>query len=140
MRHESGIALVALAVAKLARQLAIQLLEAGVASEQLHKPRVLALVGGGSSRASRSRIASEFAATRIWKPSRGSALSSTGVTSSRSRSAMADRSSARCGAILRHHAFSFRSCSRSTSVSTARRPIEASSIDFTAPDRCRHAC
>ena len=43
------------------------------------------------------------------------------------------------GTVLRHQRASFRSCSRSTSVSTARRPIEASSIDFTDPERCRHA-
>ena len=69
-----------------------------VAAEQRDQPRVLARVGRRSRGAnSRSRMASEFTATRIWKPSRGSARSSAGVASSRRKSAMATRSSEAVG-------------------------------------------
>src|SRR5262245_45235016 len=42
-------------------------------------------------------MASELAATRIWKPSRGSARSSAGIASSRRKSAMAESNSAAVG-------------------------------------------
>ena len=132
--------LVALAGAQLPRELAVQLGERAVAAEQLRPAaRARGRRPPGRAVTSRSRMASEFTATRIWKPSRGSAAVE------RRRRLLAQEVGdggeklRGGGPVLRHQRASFRSCSRSTSVSTARRPIEAISIDFTEPERCFHA-
>ena len=48
MRHQSRIALVAVAAAQLAGQLAVEIVKAAVATEQRYQPLVLARVGGGT--------------------------------------------------------------------------------------------
>ena len=55
MRHQRGIALVALAGAQLPRELAVELGERAVAAEQRDQPRVLARVGGRAEPRLRAR-------------------------------------------------------------------------------------